>query len=172
MNYENYIKKCNEEEWYKKYWCFRIPRDIYYWCYRNLRVTNWYREIKYWFQRAFRGYDDSRWWGLYENLGNDIIRDLKIFRNSNRAGVPSEFCVSHDDKDLTKSNEQWNCILDKMISGFEELLSDHTESQHWLDYYKNETITEEEFTKIENERLKKAKEDAKLFIDYFNALWD
>jgi hypothetical protein len=173
MNYENYIKKCKEDdEWYEKHWVFGIPRDIYYWCYRNLRVLDWYREIKYWFQRAFRGYDDRRWWGLGDNLGKDIVRDLKIFRNANRAGVPSEFCESHDDKELTIANKKWNDILDKMINGFEQLIDEGIDTQNWKDYYINKIITYEEFLKIENERISKAKEDAKLFIDYFLNLWD
>jgi len=118
-------------------------------------------KIKHRFQRIFRGYSDADLWDIGNYLNDLIIRSLKDFRKMERLGTPTTFNNEND----------WNKVLDRMISGF-EFLKDGDEriltGDSWLDEDVKDGITIEEYNKL----YKQAERDAKLFIKYNGALWD
>jgi hypothetical protein len=105
------------------------------------------REIKYAYQRVARGYDDSAKWGLYEFISRVSLPILKEYRN-NGAGYPIMF----------NSREEWNVVLDKMISAFEIIIKD----EYWYGINK----------KTYKKDLKTIKEGLSMFSKYFMQLWD
>lgn len=70
------------------------------------------RDIRFFFQRLTRGFDDSTTWSLDYSLPPVILPRLKRFKEVTIA-VP---------QDMTQ--EEWHEILDKMIAAFEFAGSD------------------------------------------------
>lgn len=64
------------------------------------------RSIRFWFQRRWRGWDDSETWHLGSTCIIFILPRLERYRELNN-GVPA---------DLT--SEEWEAELEVMISGF------------------------------------------------------
>jgi hypothetical protein len=67
--------------------------SIIFW-YRSIaRIPDWYREVKWFFQRLFRSYhaSDCDIWGLHDHLAPIILGKLKAFRASPLHGYPSIF---------------------------------------------------------------------------------
>lgn len=69
-------------------------------------------EVKYFFQRLFRGYDDQAIWNLNIYIARKMTKPLKKLR-TRHYGYP---CELNDDK--------WNEILDKIIYSVEEVARD------------------------------------------------
>ena len=70
------------------------------------------RMVKFFFQRLFRGFDDSECWNLDGSLARLIVPRLKRFKEIGRAHP----------HDLTQ--EKWDEYLDEMISAFEFFAGD------------------------------------------------
>jgi len=161
---EEFIKDCER----------LFSTDFYY---KILRFFDFIKripkEIKWLFQRIFKGYDERIYWDLYDYLGKEIIKHLKNFKNSKRHGVPSMLCTDKDGKELSdvEGEKLWNEIIDKMVLGFEEMMKDRIEKEPWQLFEKGK-IDKEEWLKREEEDYKKAEENAMLFIKYFSGLWD
>jgi hypothetical protein len=68
--------------------------------------------FKRFFQRLFRGWDDSDLWGLDLTCSEFMIPRLKRFKLVND-GHPSEF-----------TEQEWNDVLDKIINAFELVVKD------------------------------------------------
>ena len=71
---------------------------------------NWWptkRDVKFFFQRMTRGWDDSETWNLDTRLAEHILPRLKRFREVT-IGCPADI-----------SWEEWTAALDKMIAAFE-----------------------------------------------------
>jgi len=152
-----------------------LGKTIYYKLWRTFDfVRNIPKEIKWFFQRGFRGYDDRCYWEIGDYLGRDIIRHLKHFRKMSRFGVPGNMCVDKRGKDISveAGEKQWNAVLDKMIFGFEELVKDSTDKEPWKLYFDKKKISRKEWIKREKADYKKAQENAMLFITHFGGLWD
>ena len=114
-------------------------------------------QLKWWWQRRTRGFDDQELWDLSTSLSKYILPRLKAFREMERWGVPGSICTKHH---ATGGNaKEWNKIIDKMIWSFEEV------------------IDEKRFPKKMNpESIKKyidrKQEGLDLFAKYFESLWD
>lgn len=65
------------------------------------------RDIRFFYQRLTRGWDDSETWSLDASLPHVILPRLKRFKEIT-IGVPGDL-----------SKEEWEQILDKMIAAFE-----------------------------------------------------
>ena len=77
--------------------------------------TRWYlikRGFRFFFQRFFRGWDDSQTWNLDARLAEHILPRLKRFKQLNN-------CTPMD---LT--GVEWDHILDQMIFAFEWAAAD------------------------------------------------
>ena len=84
------------------------------------------REIKFWWQRRTRKWDDSETWNLDMVVTKFTLPRLKRFREIN-AVSPEEL-----------TEKEWDSILNQMIFAFE------TFDDHW-----NKELTEEEWRKID-----------------------
>lgn len=121
----------------------------------------------YFFQRRFRGWDDSDTWSLDYVIAKFIVPRLKRFKEL-KTGWPNNI-VGESDKDC---EEQWNQILDKMIRGFEWILMEddyvHQSFQdNKLPYDKKMADVQKRLKKVDRE----VKEGLDLFKKYFRGLW-
>lgn len=148
LSFEELKKEIEEEE--KK------------WSYKYIHYPFWYildkiksipQQIKWFFQRRMRGFDDLEWWNLCIYLKEWLTPRLEIFiknreKNKNFCGYPP---------DLT--NTKWNNILNKIL--------------WWAKNSENEQdkILPEDI-KQWKKFYKKEKEARELFAKYFNYLWD
>jgi len=160
----------------------RLSYDFYLIFYRlwHNGVLNKKRELKYWFQRAFRGYSDCDLWGLDWYLSGIILKCLRAYKKKCRSGLPNEFCYksmdvneiwAKENKVPTKeATRNWDNTIQDMIDGFT-----------WLRY------SDDKLTKISDQYQKRGKEGhfqewqrqreeaiekAKKFVTHFNSLWD
>jgi hypothetical protein len=120
-------------------------------------------EIRRFYQRLTRGWDESDWWSLDYSFIKWITPRLKELRK-NIKGYPSslytkyggEMGIQNDAIDKL-AFDNWKSILDEMILGFEINTDD-------LEYHSGKHSTDEK-----NIRLKKS---LKLFVEWFDYLWD
>jgi hypothetical protein len=122
------------------------------------------RDVKHWFQRASRGYDDTSYYGVDYHIVKIIIPILKDLRE-NCHGYPGYGGMTI---------EKWEKILDRMILGWEAAKRVCDD-----EYYLKTGFPEKRFegdTKIWHKAMKK---DIKrfekmmpLFTKYFFNLWD
>ena len=154
------------EELFSGKWYYRLVRFIKF-------VKRIPKEIKWAFQRVFRGYDDTIYWNLYDYLGRNIIKHLKNFRDSDRHGTPSNACIDDNGKELSteEGEKKWLEIINKMIAGFEGMITDPIDKEPWK-LFQEKKISREEWIKKEREEAENNKKNAMLFIEYFQNLWD
>lgn len=92
-------KKRDEETFFDKvYWFF--PR-------MGVRVGNIFLEVKWGFQRMFRGYDDRAYWNLNYYITDIAIPALESLRDH---GYSYPVCF--------KNVSEWHAELQKMIEAF------------------------------------------------------
>jgi hypothetical protein len=126
-------------------------------------------EIKWAWQRVFRGYDNRIIWSLDYYLSEMLpiwLRELK----QEKAGIPT-VCFEEDDWDndkceykkgaIERACNKWDDILDGMIEGFEA----HKKAEDDCTSWKIGTPEYEEYRKKFNKGMD-------LFKEYFNCLWD
>ncbi len=101
-----------------------------------------YREIKWFFQRLFRGWSDNESWDLYYWICKRYLPVLKRLRFYH-SGYPTHL-----------TPKKWNEILDKIIYSFEMIGED--------DFTKT----------CNPKTQKKIQEGCELFGKYFQNLWD
>jgi len=109
-------------------------------------------EIKWAWQRVFRGYDDRWYWSLNSAL-EEVVPKCVRHMKENCTGCPEEF---YDKK--TDSCKKWEDILENIARGFEASREIEDEL-----LYKGD-----KFMKLYKER----KEGLQLFVDNFTSLWD
>lgn len=80
-----------------------------------------FRNLKWAYQRVYRGWDDTACWGVdswLDGIMPDILEQLK----KNKQGIPSAYFPENytgDDPELERlAEENWNIDLDKMIETF------------------------------------------------------
>lgn len=106
--------------------------------------------VKYAFQRAFRGFDDTAYWGLCEYVQVIAIKVLKRTLKDT-VGYPIYLQKFYPDLSFKELKKKWVEILEKIVCGFE------------LDLNK---------TGLPNKRdQKKIDEAATLFGRYFYCFW-
>ena len=120
------------------------------------RLDNLKNEIKWGFQRMFRGYDDTAKWGLDTYLGDIALPVLKYLRN-NKCGIA--FVEGFEDKSFEEQEKAWNDVLDKMIKSFQLIKDDDFDTEvHPIEWYK--------------EHQEQIQEGLQLFARYYQNLWD
>lgn len=135
---------------------FEFPKFIWN------RIDGFLREVKWAYQRVYRGWDDRVVWSVDAWLSEimpDILKKLK----EDKQGVPIEFFDdplkdSHTHEEFSVAKEKLDAEIDKMIAGF-------LSSKKIIDWnWKN---------KDEKEFLEKTfKEGMDSFIENYFALWD
>lgn len=87
------------------------------------KIINFKHEIKYKWQRAFRGYSTLDRWSIdswFEEVMPRILTDYK----KNLHGCPVQFTIRKDGTDyqsVDEGMEAWKAILDRMIFCFTEM---------------------------------------------------
>jgi len=126
-----------------------------------------YRRIKWGFQRMFRGYDDTAYWGLDGYLTDIALPVLKWLR-AHGHGLPwnqeSTEATSH-------TQESWNALLDKMILAF-QIMHDNDYSDPTSLGAPDISVDKDAYWKWHEERRAKVDEGLKWFAKYFQSLWD
>lgn len=164
-----------------------------------LWVGDLFRNIKWAWQRVYRGWDDRVPWSIDWHLCQFMPDWLRVLRDS-KIGFPIE--MYDDDFDWTgvwtdtpeekhaheKAVERWKDTLDEMITGFEAgytiLNGNFPENDKAFEISKHIDDSEESFRAysdaIDRDKLKAEEDKAQkeyergmeLFVKYFFALWD
>lgn len=111
-------------------------------------------QIKWAWQRVFRGYDDRWHWDLHYELSRVIAENLRWLQKNNH-GCPNEFF------DMTaKDNEchKWSEILGKMAQGFEAIRKINEDM----------LFEGDEYEKL----MEQYNKGMELFVKYYRCLWD
>lgn len=116
-------------------------------------VSFMFLEIKWAWQRVFRGWDDTVVWSLDTYLAKNICVWLEELKKD-KAGVPSNIYSQYEDGEdgYRLALEEYRKILDEIICGFD-------------DYVK----AVEEMRKYDKKKLK---ESFRLLEENFETLWD
>lgn len=111
----------------------------------RLRKPDWYiikRSVRFFFQRLFRGWDDSDTWSLDHSLAKVILPRFLRFRQCGHGFTPGGVSV-----------KQWKTILDKIEYSFKKAIDEDT---YWsMDVAESEKVAE----------------GFRLFGKYYMALW-
>jgi hypothetical protein len=99
------------------------------------------RDIKFFFQRVYRGWDDSETWSLDSSLAKIVLPRLKRFREL-YGGRPARL-----------TTEEWANIIDEMIFAFEF----HTSEERWC------CTDKDKWNRVNN--------GLELFGKYYSHLW-
>lgn len=124
-------------------------------------------EIKWAYQRVFRGYDDKWYWSFNHQVADVAI---KVFKNMSKKvwGHPSELKF-----------KKWQKILMKIAEGFEAYKEIHEGDSYMIPtgyYYEEGFLKGLEKRVINKKKLKelekKQKKGLELFAKWFSHLWD
>ncbi len=105
---------------------FPFSRFSHYLKYPKLLYADLTSNIRWMFQRAFRGYDDRVLWSIDEYLSDMLPIWITQLRD-NGMGIPSEIfkpedysdeCYNVPDEVFEHRREEWKIILTKIIEGF------------------------------------------------------
>lgn len=129
-----------------------------------LIVDYWISEIKYAWQRVFRGWDDTAVWSIDGYLAKLIPQLVRKLHDDN-IGVPfsmfeglgdGQWEYSEEDDEIAR--KRWIEVQNKIIEGFEAYLK--------LDFFPHTDNPEKE------ELKRKFEEGFDLFREHFPSLWD
>lgn len=104
------------------------------------------KQIKWFFQRGWRGWADADIWSFDWYLSRVITSGLKHFKKNLHGHPP----------DIT--SEEWEKILQKIIDGF----------QAWIEVQEFDSLDTIKLDKL----VRKASTGRKLFSKWFGNLWD
>ena len=123
----------------------------------GFKVKNLYYQVKYGFQRMFRGYDDTELFNMDMTFIDRYSKILKDFREYHHGYPPSI------------TNEQWDDILDEMIKHLSLMTEDNVETE----LKKGTPDSFKPDYKTVREIMDKHKDEFfKLFSKWFYNLWD
>jgi hypothetical protein len=159
MEEEN--SKKNFRNWFNKRFGGYAGYNAYYLLFHPWEILlEWKRQIKYAWQRVFRGWDDRVAWDIGYYISKMLPLWLEQLRN-NKHGIPMEMFdglpyedeinYTHSEESWKIATERWNGVLDEIISGFNA--------------YKNNNI-------LEGEEREKFNKGMALFVKHFENLWD
>lgn len=109
-------------------------------------------QVKFFFQRMFRGYSDDEVWDLDNAILRFTLPRLKKLRETTQS-FPCNFIEENTEEGWDK----WKVMLDKMIHAIELKLKD----EYW--YVESATVDKD---------TAEVEEGMSLFHEYFDALWD
>ena len=129
------------------------------------KIRNWFEtaflEVKWFFQRLFRGYSDYDLIDYGEFACQKLLPSLKAWVAHERHGYPSSF----------KDMEEWNEVLGKILWAVEETAT----NKHEHDLYENwekDGLTEDERREHIQSIWDRTEEGMKLLGEYLPAMWD
>ena len=154
------IQKKKKEEWKKNHKILSFL-DTCWWFIRHgiwNRIYDYWREVKWGFQRMFRGYDDTAVWSLDSYITDIALPVLKYLRHHGCSigNVDGWENMSFDEVELERYK-----VMDKIILAFQIMKDndmDYEFHNHDVEYYK--------------EQQRKIQEGLQLFAKYYESLWD
>lgn len=169
MKLEDYkLRLEKQKKWDEEHYIQAFIRDTYYFLFWGIprRIGDAKRTIKFGFQRMFRGYDDTAYWGLNDYIIDIALPVLKWYR-INKTGFP---IIHWDEK--TSHEEQlkaWNDILDKIILGFQDYKDEGYLVGRWENVLE---MPDEQRKELQDDHEKIVTEALTLFAKHFRGLWD
>lgn len=170
-----------------------IQYDLYWPTYRfvnsYLNPVNWYREIKWFFQRGIRGWSERDTWSYFSynaKVNYEALKWLKKYKH----GIPNQVFADikeqrgYTDEEFNEAQKKWDSILDEMIFAFEMIKKSEYDgtiemfypskddpNKHCLDgtSFSKKYPDHYLMTKEEDDRIKNG---MKLFIEHYFSLWD
>ena len=140
-------------KWYEKIW--DVITTAFYRTRHKIRDVYW--EIRYGFQRMFKGYDSV---DCFETFAKFIERYTKIL---------TEYRKTHVGYVGTMTNEEWEAIIDEMLYHLYYMDEEHVIAELEKDTPDDWSAS----NKTTYEILDKHKDEFfKLFAEYFYNLWD
>jgi len=159
MKFEDFQKQQKD---YKEWRKIHFIQSLFISVYDFFRYSIWHIlddtmfEIKWGFQRMFRGYDDTAFWNLDRYLLDIILPVLTEYREHGN-GIP--IVDGFEEKSFEEKEKEWNRILDTMINSFQMIKEDDENySIHDKEWY------EKHYAQIQ--------EGLQLFAKYYQTLWD
>lgn len=107
-------------------------------------------EIKYLFQKIFKGYSDRDLYDLDLTIIDFVLPRLRRFKKMARTGHPSEL----------KNMKTWDAILDKIIHAFIYAKNIYND----IGLFDDDDLRKKEYDEF--------CEGMRLFAEYFDCLWD
>lgn len=166
-----------------------MKEDIYKWHREHFILSKYYAirrffikikdffiyDIKYFIQRARRGYSEKDTWNFDFYLAKIIYEGLEYLKK-NKRGYPITILpknVKDPNKDVDyKANEKvWDEIMDKMIYAF-KLAKEVGEGEREFYLPKMSKQFKKEFKCLKREEDRAMKKGFKLFTKHFFNLWD
>lgn len=123
----------------------------------GFKIKNLYYQVKYGFQRMFRGYDDTELFNMDMTFVDRYLKALKDFKKYH-CGHPYEL-----------TPEQWNAVLDELIKHLTLMNEDNVIAE-----LKNgmPDSFEPDYKTVNEIQNKHKDEFFKLFSEWFYSLWD
>lgn len=130
---------------------------------------NYWRWLRWTYQRADRGFADWDWWDFDSYLAEMIPKALEKYKTAHTTPINPDVPAKENGEPVAFTQEEWNAKLDTMIAGFHAAtdiieLNAPTLPNGRLDMTKLKEWEEER----EATRLKGFAE----FTKFFFALWD
>lgn len=119
------------------------------------KVEDWIREVKFGFQRMFRGYDDTAYWGLNTYLARMLVPIMKWYGDND-----PHMMIKDADKEEYYTQEEQRQIYNHIITAFEEILYDDISIQ-----------LEEDFKINSEHRQARIKRGLELFAKHYQGFW-
>lgn len=156
-NFMDDIRKLKEAE-DKKLWFEKVEDWFNYKLYAKL--LNLYWEIKYAFQRALRGYDETDVFNLDQNLADRMVKILTEYRNC---------CDSYPS---TMEKDEWIKIINQIIDGFSFFTSESDGTWGYAyNLMKKDNIDYNEAVILAKNVAEEKKNKIQLLINHFEHFW-
>lgn len=154
----------------------------WYWWRQVFDLPYHLRKVKWYFQRANRGWADCDTWGLDSYICEVLVPALEHLKKW-KHGYPvppdavfTDDCQNATDEEYARWQQEWDARLDEMIAGFraaaamqdipDEFVSDDPESQLGI------RLDMEAMDKWRAEQEAIRQKGFAVFTEYFHALWD
>lgn len=146
--------------------------NVFTYGYLSMRPCNWFhnfkqffRNLKYAYQRATSGFCDYDTWNLDIYYLDLIIESLEKYKN-NLHGCPTEFY----EEDTENPSEAWENYLEDIIDNLKK--SDENYYNNPYDSWENFENWKKEEIRIRNSREVHFNKGMHMLMDVFDELWD
>lgn len=169
LPYEDFMKKIEEKaKWIKNHPFLSAPESISDFFRYTIPVSlnDAKHEIKWAWQRVFKGYDDPSVWSHHSVMAKTTTKILRELAE-NKVGCPMDL---YDSKKKKDECHKWKNILIEMAEGFEAATAIDN-----MDYF-TEGVSGK-YDKKESDKKRKILEKKfdkgmKLYHDHYFSLWD
>jgi len=155
----------------------RLPIEVRYDLAYSIGIYRWSylpglpRNIWYTFNRVLDKFSEKRrikleWWNLDSEIAKFVLPRLRMLRNHHQ-GYPARLPNFDRNERKDTRNENWEAILDDMIYAFEYQFLVSIRYNGVGPYTPTNPLYD-----MEEENKERRDRGFKLFIEYYNSLWD